>query len=101
MNQSVQYSESELLIALKSCKKEAFEYFYDLYAPVLYGMVLKITKDETVAQSLMLDVFSELLKEIKNYDQTSQTILCWSLVIARKVACEYNSKVSTVNPICD
>jgi len=101
MKQSVQYSESELLIALKLCKREAFEYFYDLYAPVLYGMVLKITKEEKTAQSLMLDVFSELLREIKNYDPGSQTMLCWALVIARIVACEHNNKVNKVNPICD
>jgi RNA polymerase sigma-70 factor (ECF subfamily) len=82
-------NESVLISVL--CKKDerAFCFLYDKYAPVLYGVILKIVKSEDVANSVLNDVFCSVWKTIGQFDNKCR-LLTWLLRIANKQAINRN-----------
>src|SRR5688572_24479857 len=49
--------EKELLIALRSGNQKAFEKLYQMYAPRLFGKLMKLVKSESNANEILLEVF--------------------------------------------
>lgn len=80
------YTEHELISSLKCNSKEAFEYLYDHYASALYGIVMKIVKDEEKAADVMQDSFLKIWKNIGSYNTEKGTLFTWILNIARNTA---------------
>lgn len=86
MNARSTMSEQELIIQLKMNKREAFEYLYDHYSSPLYGIVLKILKDEDKAADSLQDTFVKIWKNIAAYNREKGTLFTWILNIARNTA---------------
>jgi RNA polymerase sigma-70 factor (ECF subfamily) len=84
-------NESVLILVL--CKKDerAFCFLYDKYAPVLYGVILKIVKSEDVTNAVLNDVFCSIWKTIDQFDEKCK-LLTWLLRIAN---------IQTINRICE
>jgi len=80
------YTERELIIALQNNKKEAFEYLYDRYSPALYGIIMKIVKDEEKAADVMQDAFLKIWKNIGGYSAEKGTLFTWMLNVSRNTA---------------
>lgn len=82
----VTYTESELIVQLKSNNRDAFEYLYERYSPALYGIILKVVKDEEKASDSMQDAFLKIWKNISRYDPEKGTLFTWILNVARNTA---------------
>lgn len=80
------YVESELISSLKDNSKEAFEYLYDHYSPALYGIILKIVKDEEKAADVMQDAFLKIWKNINSYNADKGSLFTWILNVSRNTA---------------
>lgn len=80
------YTEHELIASLKCNSKEAFEYLYDHYASALYGIIMKIVKDEEKAADVMQDSFLKIWKNIGSYNNEKGTLFTWILNVARNTA---------------
>ncbi|GLU51734.1 RNA polymerase sigma factor SigK [Dyadobacter frigoris] len=80
------YTEHELISSLKCNSKEAFEYLYDHYASALYGIIMKIVKDEEKAADVMQDSFLKIWKNIGSYNVEKGTLFTWILNVARNTA---------------
>lgn len=80
------YTEKELITSLQNNKKEAFEYLYDHYAPALYGIIMKIVKDEEKAADVMQDAFLKIWKNVRSYNAEKGTLFTWVLNVARNTA---------------
>ncbi|MCF0057936.1 RNA polymerase sigma factor [Dyadobacter sp. CY356] len=80
------YTELELISSLKGNSKEAFEYLYDHYASALYGIIMKIVKDEEKAADVMQDSFLKIWKNIDSYNTEKGTLFTWILNVARNTA---------------
>ncbi|TLV01033.1 RNA polymerase sigma factor [Dyadobacter luticola] len=80
------YTEHELVTLLKSNNRGAFEYLYDHYSSALYGIILKITKDEDRAADVMQDAFLKIWRNIQSYNSEKGTLFTWILNIARNTA---------------
>ena len=80
------YTEQELTTLLKSNDRSAFEYLYDHYSPALYGIIVKIVKDEERACDAMQDTFLKIWKNISSYNSEKGTLFTWILNIARNTA---------------
>lgn len=80
------YTEKELISSLKGNSKEAFEYLYDHYSPALYGIIMKIVKDEEKAADVMQDAFLKIWKNIGGYNNEKGTLFTWILNVARNTA---------------
>jgi RNA polymerase sigma factor (sigma-70 family) len=80
------YTESELIAQLKNNNRDAFEYLYERYSPALYGIVLKVVKDEEKAADAMQDTFLKIWKNISSYNAEKGTLFTWILNVARNTA---------------
>lgn len=76
-----------------------FEKIYDAYSPALYGIALKIVKDNKVAEDVVQDTFVKIWKKIQSFDQSKGSFFTWILNIARNTAIDQYRKLAKVNLI--
>jgi RNA polymerase sigma factor (sigma-70 family) len=86
MSNKSTFTEFELVLQLKSNNREAFEYLYDRYSSALYGIILKIVKDEDKAADVMQDAFLKIWKNMGSYNSEKGTLFTWILNVARNTA---------------
>lgn len=60
--------EKKLLFQLKAGNEKAFEQLYNLYSLRLYRFLLKLIKDEEIAQDLLQDVFIKIWEKREMLD---------------------------------
>jgi RNA polymerase sigma factor (sigma-70 family) len=71
---------------LKQQSREAFNYLYRQYSPVLYGVVLKVVYDEQIAQDVLQEAFVKIWNNIAQYNAQKGRLYTWMLNIARNAA---------------
>lgn len=84
--QSSLVSESVLLEKLVQRDQKAFQWLYDQYSPALYGVVLRIIREEEQAQDLLQDIFVKIWKNLDAYDANKGRLFTWMLNVARNTA---------------
>ncbi len=82
----IRYREEELVARLQNNSRSAFEYLYDHYSAALYGVILKIVKDEDRAADALQDSFLKIWRNIRSYSSEKGTLFTWMLNIARNTA---------------
>jgi RNA polymerase sigma factor (sigma-70 family) len=80
------YNEEELVLLLKQQSREGFNYLYQQYAAVLYGVIHKVVYDDQTAQDVLQDVFVKIWSNINQYDAKKGRIYTWMINIARNAA---------------
>lgn len=87
MKRSQPFVSEEVLVAkLTQRDQKAFHWLYDQYSPALYGVVLKIVRDDELAQDLVQDIFIKIWKNLDSYDSDKGRLFTWLLNIARNTA---------------
>lgn len=86
MPQKIKIPENELVKKLKAKEEEAFRILYDNYSSALYGIILRIVKEEEIANDVMQDSFIKIWKNIAAYDSTKGKLFTWIINIARNTA---------------
>jgi RNA polymerase sigma-70 factor (ECF subfamily) len=72
-----------LIDQLKEQKQEAFAKIYDLYAPAIYGVILKICRSEVLAQEVLQDTFLTVWDKSQLYNEEKASFYTWVYRIAR------------------
>jgi RNA polymerase sigma-70 factor (ECF subfamily) len=86
VNETVIYTEEELLLLLREQSRQAFNYLYRQYAGALYGVIYKVTGDEQTSQDVLQEVFVKIWSNIHQYDPQKGRLYTWMLNIARNSA---------------
>lgn len=71
---------------LRKKDKKTFDYLYDSYSGALYGVILKIIKEEQASQDVLQDVFVKIWKNIETFDASKGRLFTWMVNIARNSA---------------
>ena len=79
-------SEPDLIERLKAKDKLALSYLYDHYSGALYGVILRIVKNEATAEEVLQDVFFKLWNRFDHYDASKGKLFTWMVNIARNQA---------------
>ncbi len=79
----------ELVIRLQNKSEEAFSVLYDQYSAALWGVALKMTKNEASAEEILQDVFVKIWRNIDRYDAAKGTLFTWMLNITRNTCKDY------------
>jgi RNA polymerase sigma-70 factor (ECF subfamily) len=74
-------SEPELLRRIASADLVAFEVIYDLYGSAAYGVALRITFDEALAQDVVQDAFISVWRHAARFDPARGSVKTWLLAI--------------------
>ena len=62
------------------------EYLYDHYSGALYGVVLRVIKNEDIAQEVLQDAFLKIWDKIESYDSSKGKLFTWMLNVTRNLA---------------
>lgn len=65
---------------------DAFGRFYDLMAPRVYGLTLRILRDPGYAEETVQEVFLQIWKQSSGYSPTLGSVQSWVLTIAHRRA---------------
>ncbi|MFN8354319.1 MAG: sigma-70 family RNA polymerase sigma factor [Spirosomataceae bacterium] len=78
--------EEELVAMLRRREQRAFTILYDNYSGALYGIILKIVRDEDIAADVMQDSFVKMWRNIDAYNATKGSLFTWMLNVSRNTA---------------
>lgn len=82
-------THGHLIQALQSGDNDAFGDLYDAYSPLLYGLILRIVKDQKEAENLLQDCFVKIWHNISSYTPERGRVATWLINIARNTAIDF------------
>lgn len=85
-DKTLHIDEATLVARLKAQERDALSYLYDHYSGALYGGILRIVKQEDIAQELLQDVFLKIWNNIGQYDARKGRLFTWMFQLARNLS---------------
>lgn len=76
----------DLVQGLIDKDRKSFDTLYQNYSSALYGIALRITKVNEVAEDVLQEAFVKIYKNIDRYDSSRGTLFTWMLNICRNSA---------------
>lgn len=83
MEKSDQAELAELITAVARADRAAFRRLYDKTAPKLFGIVLRIIRDRSLAEDILQDVFLRIWRSAGNFSPEAGPPMAWLNSIAR------------------
>ncbi|MEY8848085.1 RNA polymerase sigma factor [Psychroserpens sp. XS_ASV72] len=78
--------EQQIITLLEKGDKRAINLLYEFYADSLYGVILKVTINEEIAQDALQETFVKVWKNAKKYDSKKAKLFTWLYRIAKNTA---------------
>lgn len=79
-------SEETLVAQLRAQDQRAITLLYQNYSAALYGVILRIVKQEEVAEDVLQETFVKIWTAFSTYDEQKGRLFTWMLNIARNLA---------------
>jgi len=76
----------ELLLAVAEGDREAFAQFYRRTSAKLFGIVLRILPERSMAEDAMQDAYAKIWRNAAGFDARRGSPITWAATIARNVA---------------
>lgn len=76
-------NNDDLIKQLANKNKKALYVIYDTYSAALYGVILRMCRNEAVAQDLLQETFIKIWQKINSYDATKGKFYTWAYRIAK------------------
>ena len=76
-------NEHSLILKLKRRDESALSDLYDQYSSALYGVIVRMCKDEQIAENLLQDTFLTIWEKSESYDAEKGRFYTWAFRIAR------------------
>lgn len=86
-------NETEWIFQLKNGNKQAFEVIYQYYSNSIYSKIIKMTKDEAVADDLLQDIFVKIW-ERRSFINEAFSFRGWIYKIAENCVYDYYRMLS-------
>ena len=93
--------ETQLIIKISQGDQKALSTLYDRYARPIYSLVLKMLNSVEESEEIVLDVFSQVWRTSKNYNNKRGRVDTWLFMMARSRALDklryQQRKVQTIS----
>ena len=89
--------ENEIVNLLKKGDKKAINLLYEYYADAIYGVILKVIKDEDTAQDVLQESFVKFWKYSRKYDAGKAKLFTWLYRIAYNTAIDKTRSLKNKN----
>lgn len=76
-------SSSALIAAIAAGDRDAFSRFYDLTAPMAFGLIRRVLRDPEAAAEVLQEVFWQVWQDAPRYDPTRGTAEAWLVMRAK------------------
>lgn len=78
--------EQQIVTLLEKGDKKAINLLYENYSDSLYGVILKVTINEEIAQDALQETFVKVWKNAEKYDSKKAKLFTWLYRIAKNTA---------------
>lgn len=78
--------DNEMIMLFQEGDKKAFEMLYDQFAPSMLSIILRIVKDQKIAELVLSKAFMQIWQNRKSYCVQKGSIIVWLLQFARNAA---------------
>ncbi len=78
--------DSALVLSMTSGDASAMSTLYDRYAPGLFGLALRITREHADAEEVVVDTFAQAWREAARFEGGRGSVAAWLVTIARSRA---------------
>ena len=78
--------EQHIVSLLQDEDKRAIPLIYENYSDTLYGIILKVTNNEALAEDALQETFIKVWRYAKKYDASKAKLFTWLYRIARNTA---------------
>lgn len=75
--------DKSLILKLQSRDESALSILYDKYSSALYGVIIRMCKDDQVAENLLQDTFMTIWEKSEAYDFEKGKFYTWAYRIAK------------------
>ncbi|MFO0981050.1 MAG: sigma-70 family RNA polymerase sigma factor [Planctomycetota bacterium] len=75
-----------LVAAIAAGDESALASLYDQTSARVHGLALKILRDRSAAEEVVLEVYSQVWRQAERYDSVKGTVATWLLTLARSRA---------------
>lgn len=82
-------TEDNLVKEFISGNKEALNYIYEAYSAALYGVIIKIIRDEELSRDLLQDAFVKIWKKAGAYNPDKGALYTWMLNLTRNLCIDH------------
>lgn len=89
MTHSSNINEENLIPEFIKGNRAALSFIYDAYSGALYGILLKMTRNEELSQDLLQETFVKIWKNHAKYDAEKGTLYTWMLNLTRNNCIDY------------
>lgn len=79
-------AQLQLVTRVKNRDRAALETLYDQYSGALYGAILRIIRQQDLADEILQDAFLKFWDKIDTYDPAKGRLFTWMLNVARNLA---------------
>ncbi|QPH40584.1 RNA polymerase sigma factor [Pedobacter endophyticus] len=81
--------ERGLVLRLRNADVTSFHDLYKMYAPSLFGVIMKIVEHRETAEDLLQEVFIKIIRSFHSYAPERARLFTWLLNIARNTAMDH------------
>ena len=78
--------EQQIIQLLKQEDQRALNLLYENYSDSLYGVIMKITNNQEIAEDALQETFIKVWKNAQKYDASKAKLFTWLYRIARNTA---------------
>ena len=90
-------SETDLVNGLRRGDKKTIEVLYDMYSGSLYGVILRILKEEETSEDILQETFLRIWQKFNYYDSSKGRLFTWMCNLARNLALDKLKSKGYVN----
>ena len=87
--------EKHIIELLQERNDKAISLLYEHYGDTLYGIALKVVRDEELAQDVLQESFVKIWKKSDSYDATKAKLFTWLFRITRNTAIDKLRSINT------
>lgn len=93
--------DKALIIKLQSRDESALGLIYDKYSSALYGVIIRMCKDEDAAKNLLQDTFMTIWEKSESYDFDKGRFYTWAYRIAKNKTLNFLRKTDLLIQVED
>ncbi len=82
-------AEAELIQKLHARDASAIAVVYDRYGHLAYSLFVRVTRDQSIAEDLVQELFLRVWNKARDFDPDKGTLGVWILSIARNMAIDH------------